>query len=109
MIESTENNDSVTNDCNLNLFATLSIFVAKAPGLMDCMNDSLAAQNITELEEYAAKLITLSNNADLEGFSERIKYLIIAAREKRLQEAVQQLESLKECFHKMTRMVSEAV
>lgn len=96
-------NYETTPDSGSNLYATLSIFVIKAPRLIDCIQEAVQTENMTELEEYAAKLIIYSNNAQLEGFTQRVKNLIIAARENKLHIAEKQVDSLKECFERMTK------
>lgn len=109
MLTETKNNKILTNESNLNLFATLSIFVSKVPGLLVNIQKSVTEQNITDLEEYAAKLIIFSDNAQLEGFTERVKNLIIAARENKFHIAEGQLIAMKECFEKLTKTVNEIV
>jgi hypothetical protein len=93
----------------LNLYTTLSIFVVKAPKLIDSIEEAVNAENMEELEDQATKLIVFSNNAQLEGFTERVKNLIIAARENKIHIAKQHTASLKESFEKMTRMASSPV
>ncbi|HBG27582.1 MAG: hypothetical protein A2Y10_15910 [Planctomycetes bacterium GWF2_41_51] len=109
MMTNLQNTEPLTNDNNLNLYATLSIFVTKAPRLMDCIQETIKSENITELEEYAAKLIIFSDNAQLEGFTQRVKNLIIAARENNFHIAEKEVESLRESFEKMTKMVCSAI
>jgi len=97
------------NDCEtlikqncLNLYATLAIFTAKAPRLIDCIINAINDENLTELENLATKLIFYSNNAHLNGFSEKVKNLIIAAREHKISAAETLAKSLKQCLGQMT-------
>ena len=100
---------NLQNDCELlikqdglNLYATLSIFTAKAPRLIDCIVNAIKEENLTELEDLATKLILYSDNAHLNGFSERVKNLIIAVREHKISMAETLAESLKQCLRQMT-------
>jgi hypothetical protein len=75
------NCEKLTKECDLDLYTALSIFVTNAPKLIDAILDTIETESLAELEELAAKLIRYSNNAQLTGFTERVKNLIIAARE----------------------------
>ncbi|MEN6383797.1 MAG: hypothetical protein ABFD79_01210 [Phycisphaerales bacterium] len=92
-----------------NLYATMTIFTAKAPKLINSIEEAVNSKSMGELEDLATKLIVYSNNAQLEGFTQRVKNLIIAARENKIQTAKQHSDSLKECFQKMTKMTASPV
>jgi hypothetical protein len=101
--------DVGTIDRGLNLYATLSIFVVKAPKLIDSIEGAVNEENMEELENHATKLIVYSNDAQLEGFTQRVKNLIIAARENKIHLVKQHTASLKESYEKMTKMASSPV
>jgi len=97
------NCEKLTKECDLDLYTALSIFTANTPKLIDSILDTIETENLTELEELAAKLIRYSNNAQLTGFTERVKNLIVAAREHNISIVKKQADSLKQCFEQMTR------
>ncbi|MFA5292683.1 MAG: hypothetical protein WC496_06570 [Phycisphaerae bacterium] len=99
------NHKNAVKEYNLDLYTALSIFTANAPKLIDTIIDTIETESLTELEDLAAKLIRHSNNAQLTGFTERVKTLIIAARERNIPMVEKQADSLKQCFEQMTRTV----
>jgi hypothetical protein len=88
-----------------NLYATLSIFVNKAPKLIDLIEDAVNKSNMEEVENHATKLIIHSSNAQLDGFTQRVKDLIIAARENNLSILKEHSSSLKSGYKQMTKSV----
>lgn len=88
-----------------NLYATLSIFVTKAPKLINSIEEAVNNSNMEEVEDFATKLIIHSNNAQLDGFTQRVKDLIIAARENKLGIVKEHSNSLKAGFKQMTKSV----
>jgi hypothetical protein len=56
------------------------------------------------MEELAAKLIAYSSQAQLTGFTDKVKNLIIVAREQKTDLVEKQVNSLKYCFEQMARV-----
>jgi len=95
--------DIHNNDTGENLYTTMSIFVSKAPKLISSIEQAVQAENMIDLEDHAAQLTVYSNNARLEGFTQRIKNLIIAARESKIHIAKEHTNDIKQAFEKMTK------
>ncbi len=108
-MENIQNNHNQNLSGQLNLYAALSIFVNKAPWLIENIRQAAADEDMNLLEEYATRLIVYSNNARLDGFTQRIKNVIIAARENKIHAAKTICSSLTESFEKMTQIVSMPV
>lgn len=91
------------NSADINLYTTMSIFVSKAPQLINHIERAIIAENMKLVEDHAAQLIAYSSNANLEGFSQRIKNLIIAARENKPHTAETLTADIKLSFEKLTK------
>jgi Fic family protein len=91
------------NSTDMNLFTTMAIFVSKAPKLIGYIEQAVEVENMEALEDHAAQLIVYSDNARLEGFTQRIKNLIIAARENKIHTAKEHANDIKQSFEKMTK------
>lgn len=94
----------LSGESNLDLYTALSIFVSNAPKLINSLCDAAQAGNLAEMEEFAAKLIKYSNDAQLVSFAEKIKNLVIAAREQKIDIMEKQTSSLKQCFEQMAKI-----
>jgi len=90
----------------LDLYTALSIFVAAAPKLINGICNAIEAKNLAELEYLAAKLIAYSSQAQLTSFTEKVKNLIIAAREQKNDLVEKQIDSLRYCFEQMARITN---
>ncbi len=101
--------DIHNNDTGENLYTTMSIFVGKAPKLISSIEQAIQAENMIDLEGHAAQLIVYSNKARLEGFTQRIKNLIIAARENKIHIAKEHINDIKQSFEKMIKLAEIAV
>jgi hypothetical protein len=102
-------NNAIDNSIVMNLYTTMSIFVGKAPKLIEHIEQAVEAENMEALENHAAQLIVYSDNARLEGFTQRIKNLIIAARENKIHTAREHTIDIKQAFEKMTNPTELAV
>ena len=98
-------NEVLTKEKGLNLYTTLSIFTVKAPKLINAIEEAATAENMEEIEDHATKLIVYSNNAQLEGFTQRIKNLIIAARENKIHIAQDINHISKDCIRHKARFI----
>ena len=99
-------NEKPVIEKDFDLYTTLSIFVNRAPKIIDNIAKAAESKNLTEMEELAARLITYSNNAQLTGFTEKLKNLIIAGRENNLATIGKHTNSLKDCFAQMVRLTN---
>jgi hypothetical protein len=88
---------------DLNLFTALSIFTARAPKIINGIAEAAKEENLTEIEELAAKLIAYSSQAQLTGFTDKAKDLIIAVREHKKDTIDKTVDSLRQCFDQMAK------
>jgi hypothetical protein len=102
------NYPKLTDENNLNLFTALSIFAARAPKIINDIAEAAKEENLIEIEELAAKLIAYSNQAQLTGFTNKAKDLVIAAREHKKSIIDKNVDSLRQCFDQMVRNINPA-
>jgi hypothetical protein len=95
------NYPKLTEENNLNLFTALSIFSTRAPLIIGSIIKAAKEENLTEIEELAAKLISFSHQAQLTGFTAKVNDLVIAVREHNKSAIDKNIESLKRCFEQM--------
>jgi hypothetical protein len=94
---------SSTDNTDTSLYTTMSIFVGKAPRLISHIEQAVEAENMETLESYAAQLFVCAGNAGLEGFTGRIKNLIVAARENKFQIVKEHAKDIKQSFENLTK------
>jgi hypothetical protein len=93
------------NSNDINLYAALSIFVSSGPRYIDCILDAAETEDLLRIEELTAKLSACSGRAQLTGFTEKTKDLIVAARERRSAVVRDLANSLKQTFEQMITSV----
>jgi hypothetical protein len=93
------------NSNDINLYTALSMFVSAAPRYIDGILDAAESENLTQIEELAAKLSACSNRVQLTGFTEKAKDLIVAARERRPAVVRSLANGLKQTFEQMINSV----
>jgi hypothetical protein len=93
----------------LDLYAALSTFVSTAPKLINGICDAAQAGNLAEMEELATKLISYSNQAQLVSFTEKVKNLIIAAREQKPSTMENEIDSIREYFEQMAEKIDSII
>jgi hypothetical protein len=96
------NNEKAAEVNCVNLLTALSIFSTRTPLIIGSITKAVKEENLTEIEELAAKLISYSNQAQLTGFTAKAKDLVIAVRERNKSAIDKNIESLKRCFEQMT-------
>ena len=102
------NYPKLTEENNLNLFTALSIFAARAPKIINDIAEAAKEENLTEIEELVAKLIAYSSQAQLTGFTDKAKDLVIAVRESKKTAIDENIDSLRQYFDQMARNINPA-
>jgi hypothetical protein len=99
-----ENNcETSAETAGLSLYTALSIFTARAPKIINSIAEAAKKENLAQMEELAAKLIAYSNQAQLDGFTDKAKDLVIAAREHKISTLENQVDLLKQHFEQMVK------
>lgn|GEM_PF-2237914 len=93
----------------MDLYTALSIFVSNAPKLINGICDAAQAGDLAEMEELAAKLIAYSNQAQLVNFAEKVKNLIIAAREQKPSTMENEIDSIRKYFEQMAEKIDSII
>jgi hypothetical protein len=100
------NYPKLSGENNLNLFTALSIFATRAPKIINGITEAAKEENLAEIEALAAKLIAYSNQAQLTGFADKAKDLIIAVREHKKSAIDKNADLLKQYFDQMARDIN---
>ncbi|MDD5134826.1 MAG: hypothetical protein PHP01_05395 [Phycisphaerae bacterium] len=101
--------EKLINLDGINLYTALSMFVSAAPRCIDGILDAVEANDLATVEKVATKLMACSNRAQLAGFTEEIKNIVIAAREQKTAVAVNLAEKLKQAFEQMIKSIDSTV
>jgi len=86
---------------DINLFTALSVFIGKAPKYIDRIIDAAEIKDMSRVEELAAKLSVCSDMAQLAGFVERARDIIVAAREQKPAVVKNLADGLKQAFEQI--------
>lgn len=86
---------------DINLFTALSVFISNVPRCIDRIIDAVEIEDMSRVEELAAKLSVYSEMAQLAGFVERARDIIVAAREQKSSAVEKLAQGLKQAFEQM--------
>jgi hypothetical protein len=75
--------ETLVDSDDINLFTALSVFISNAPRCIDRIIDAAEIKDMSRVEELAAKISICSDMAQLTGFVERARDVIVAAREQK--------------------------
>jgi len=92
---------------DINLFTALSVFIRNAPRHIDRIIDAAEMEDLSRVEELAAKLSVCSDMAQLAGFVERAKDIIVAARERKPAVVRNLADGLKQAFEQMINFIDQ--
>jgi hypothetical protein len=94
---------------DINLFTALSVFISKAPRYIDRIIDAADSNDMSRVEELAAKLSVCSDMAQLAGFVERARDIMVAAREQKPAVVKNLAGGLKQAFEQMVNFTGSTV
>lgn len=97
--------EKLINFNDINLYTALSMFVNSAPRYIDGILDAAEVEDLTQIEELTAKLSGYSSRAQLTGFTEKTKDLIVAAREQKSAMVKNLANGLKQTFEQMVNSI----
>ena len=86
---------------DINLFTALSVFISNAPRCINRIIDAAEIKDMSRVEELAAKLSVCSDMAQLAGFVERARDIIVAAREQKPAVVKNLADGLKQAFEQI--------
>jgi hypothetical protein len=96
-----EKEETLVDSDDINLFTALSVFISNAPRCIDRIIDAAEIKDMSRVEELAAKLSVYSDMAQLAGFVERARDIIVAAREQKPVVVKNLADGLKQAFEQM--------
>jgi hypothetical protein len=93
--------ETLVDSDDINLFTALSVFISNAPRCIDRIIDAAENKDMSRVEELAAKLSVCSDMAQLAGFVERARDIIVAAREQKPAVVKNLADGLKQAFEQI--------
>lgn len=96
-----ENEKITIGSDNINLLTALSVFISNAPRCIDRIIEAAKTEDMSRVEELAAKLSACSDMAQLAGFVERARDIIVASREQKSDVVKNLAAGLKQAFEQI--------
>jgi hypothetical protein len=96
-----EKEEILVGSNDINLFTALSVFIRNTPRCINRIIDAAENKDMSRVEELAAKLSVCSDMAQLAGFVERARDIIVAAREQKPAVVKNLADGLKQAFEQI--------
>jgi len=101
--------ETLVGSVDINLFTALSVFINNMPRCIDRIINAAEIKDMLRVEELAAKLSVCSNTAQLAGFVERARDIMVAAREEKPAVVKNLADGLKQAFEQIASFTDSTI